>query len=209
MGLIISIIASGSFVMTAFGIFGEGTCSFSGRGGARVLMVTTYSDGSGAISCNLAAVLMLLVVGAYWAYVLSESKYSPNKSYNRSQSYNSDMYRRPSITNKGSSPVDNFLSYKQAKAKEELEEAQTIIDEYKPGKQEDYESATAEIDTIELEIKELEEKKQQMLLDLEKEKERKAQEKLQLEKVLQEKKEIEDLKNEINNLKKEIQQLEE
>ena len=47
MGLIISLIASGSFVMTAFGIFGEGTCSFSGRGGARVLMVTVYNDGSG------------------------------------------------------------------------------------------------------------------------------------------------------------------
>ena len=209
MGLIISVIASGSFVMTAFGIFGEGTCSFSGRGGARVLMVTTYSDGSGAISCNLAAVLMLLVVGAYWAYVLSESKYSLNSFYNRSQSYNSDMYRRPSITNKGSSPVDNFLSYKQAKAEEELEDAQTIIDGYKPGKQEDDETATDEIDTIELEIKELEEKKQQRLIDLEKEKERKAQEKLELEKELQEKKEIEDLKNEINNLKKEIQELEE
>ena len=209
MGLIISVIASGSFVMTAFGIFGEGTCSFSGRGGARVLMVTTYSDGSGAISCNLAAVLMLLVVGAYWAYVFSESGYSLNNSYNRTQSYNSDMYRRPSITNERSSPVDNFLNYKQAKAEEELEEAQEIIDEYKPAKQEDDGSATAEIDTIELEIKELEDKKQQILMDLEKEKERKAQEKLELEKELQEKKEIEDLKNEINNLKKEIQELEE
>ena len=218
MGLIISVIASGSFVMTAFGIFGEGTCSFSGRGGARVLMVTTYSDGSGAISCNLAGVLMLLAVGAYWAYVLSESGYSFNNSYNRTQSYNSDVYRRPSSTNEGSSPVDNFLKekdnineigYKQAKAEEELEEAQKIIDEYKPAEQEDDESASAEIDTIELEIKELEEKKQQMLLDLEKEKERKAQEKLKLEKELQEKKEIEELKNEISSLKKEIEELEE
>ena len=60
-----------------------------------------------------------------------------------------------------------------------------------------------------LEIKELEEKKQQMLLDLEKEKERKAQEKLKLKKELQEKKEIEELKNEISNLKKEIEELEE
>tara|TARA_E500000331_G_C17243961_1_gene708321 strand:- start:1895 stop:2254 length:360 start_codon:yes stop_codon:yes gene_type:complete len=119
------------------------------------------------------------------------------------------MYRRPSTTNERSSPVDNFLNYKQAKAEEELEEAQKIIDEYKPSKQEDDGSATAEIDTIELEIKELEDKKQQILMDLEKEKERKAQEKLELEKELQEKKEIEDLKNEINNLKKEIQELEE
>tara|TARA_Y100000768_G_scaffold379486_1_gene355293 strand:- start:326 stop:982 length:657 start_codon:yes stop_codon:yes gene_type:complete len=218
MGLIISVIASGSFVMTAFGIFGEGTCSFSGRGGARVLMVTTYSDGSGAISCNLAAVLMLLAVGAYWAYVLSESGYSFNNSYNRTQSYNSDVYRRPSSTIEGSSPVDNFLKekdnmneigYKQAKAEEELEEAQKIIDEYKPVQQKDDESASAEFDTIELEIKELQEKKQQMLLDIEKEKELKAQEKLKLDKELQEKKEIEELKNEISSLKKEIEELEE
>ncbi|MCH1613330.1 MAG: hypothetical protein L7S72_08535, partial [Flavobacteriales bacterium] len=137
MGLIISVIASGSFVMTAFGIFGEGTCSFSGRGGARVLMVTTYSDGSGAISCNLAAVLMLLAVGAYWAYVLSESGYSNPNSYGRSQTYNSNLYKRPSSSTDISSPVDNFLNeentfsesgYKQAKAEEELVEAQEVID---------------------------------------------------------------------------------
>ena len=217
MGLIISVIASGSFVMTAFGIFGEGTCSFSGRGGARVLMVTTYSDGSGAISCNLAAVLMLLVVGAYWAYVLSESGYSFNNSYDRTQSYNSDVYRRPSSTNEGSSPVDNFLKekdnmneigYKQAKAEEELVEAQEIIDNYKNKQPEEVEVNNSEIETIEIEIKELQEKKEQMLLDLEQEKKRIAEEKLKLEKEIQEKKEIEDLKNEINNLKKEIEDLE-
>ena len=218
MGLIISVIASGSFVMTAFGIFGEGTCSFSGRGGARVLMVTTYSDGSGAISCNLAAVLMLLAVGAYWAYVLSESGYSFNNSYNRTQSYNSDVYRRPSSTNEGSSPVDNFLKekdnmneigYKQAKAEEELVEAQEIIDNYKNKQPEEVEVNNSEIETIEIEIKELQEKKEQMLLDLEQEKKRIAEEKLKLEKELQEKKEIEDLKNEISSLKKEIEELEE
>ena len=218
MGLIISVIASGSFVMTAFGIFGEGTCSFSGRGGARVLMVTTYSDGSGAISCNLAAVLMLLVVGAYWAYVLSESGYSFNNSYDRTQSYNSDVYRRPSSTNEGSSPVDNFLKekdnmneigYKQAKAEEELEEAQEIIDNYKNKQPEEVEVDNSEIETIEIEIKELQEKKEQMLLDLEQEKKRIAEEKLKLEKEIQEKKEIEDLKNEISSLKKEIEELEE
>ena len=218
MGLIISVIASGSFVMTAFGIFGEGTCSFSGRGGARVLMVTTYSDGSGAISCNLAAVLMLLVVGAYWAYVLSESGYSFNNSYDRTQSYNSDVYRRPSSTNEGSSPVDNFLKekdnmneigYKQAKAEEELVEAQEIIDNYKNKQPEEVEVDNSEIETIEIEIKELQEKKEQMLLDLEQEKKRITEEKLKLEKEIQEKKEIEDLKNEISSLKKEIEELEE
>ena len=218
MGLIISVIASGSFVMTAFGIFGEGTCSFSGRGGARVLMVTTYSDGSGAISCNLAGVLMLLAVGAYWAYVLSESGYSFNNSYNRNQSYNSDVYSRPYSTNEGDSPVDNFLKekdnmneigYKQAKAEEELVEAQEIIDNYKNKQPEEVEVDNSEIETIEIEIKELQEKKEQMLLDLEQEKKRITEEKLKLEKEIQEKKEIEDLKNEISSLKKEIEELEE
>ncbi len=218
MGLIISVIASGSFVMTAFGIFGEGTCSFSGRGGARVLMVTTYSDGSGAISCNLAGVLMLLAVGAYWAYVLSESGYSFNNSYNRTQSYDSDLYGRPYSTNEGNSPVDNFLKekdnmneigYKQAKAEEELVEAQEIIDNYKNKQPEEVEVNNSEIETIEIEIKELQEKKEQMLLDLEQEKKRIAEEKLKLEKEIQEKIEIEDLKNEISSLKKEIEELEE
>ena len=217
MGLIISVIASGSFVMTAFGIFGEGTCSFSGRGGARVLMVTTYSDGSGAISCNLAGILMLLVVGAYWAYVLSESGYSNNSSYGNTQAYNSDFYKRPTSSTEISSPVDNFLNekntfsksgYKQAKAEEELVEAQEIINNYKNKQPEEVEVDNSEIETIEIEIKELQEKKEQMLLDLEQEKKRIAEEKLKLEKEIQEKKEIEDLKNEINNLKKEIEELE-
>ena len=180
-------------------------------------MVTTYSDGSGAISCNLAAVLMLLAVGAYWAYVLSESGYSFNNSYNQTQSYNSDVYRRPSSTNEGSSPVDNFLKekdnmneigYKQAKAEEELEEAQKIIDEYIV-QQEDDESSSAEIDTIELEIKELLRKKTTDASGFRNRKERKAQEKLKLEKELQEKKEIEKFENEISSLKKEIEELEE
>lgn len=217
MGLIISVIASGSFIMTAFGIFGEGTCSFSGRGGARVLMVTTYSDGSGAISCNLAGILMLLAVGAYWAYVLSESGYSNNSSYGNTQAYNSDLYKRPTSSTEISSPVDNFLNkqntfsesgYKQAKAEEELVEAQEIIDNYKNKQPEEVEVDNSEIETIEIEIKELQEKKEQMLLDLEQEKKRITEEKLKLEKELQEKKEIENLKNEINNLKKEIEELE-
>ncbi|MDC2962479.1 hypothetical protein OAZ00_04875 [Acidimicrobiia bacterium] len=207
MGLIISLIASGSFVMTAFGIFGEGTCSFSGRGGARVLMVTTYNDGSGAISCNFAAVLMLLAVGAYWAYVLSESGYSAN-----------NLNQRTILTNNDNSPVDNFLkekdaftesSYKQAKAEEELVEAQEVIDNYKNKKPEEVEVDNSELETIEREIKEIKEKKQQMILDLEKEEERKAQEKLELEKQLEEKIEIDYLKKEINDLKKEIEDLEE
>jgi hypothetical protein len=218
MGLIISLIASGSFVMTAFGIFGEGTCSFSGRGGARVLMVSTYSDGNGAISCNFAAVLMLLAVGAYWAYVLSESGYSLNNSYRNSDFSNSDLNQRPISINNDNSPVDNFLkekdaltesSYKQAKAEGELVEAQEIIDKYKNKHPEEVISDNSELEAIEREIKEIQEKKQQMILDLEKEEERKAQEKLELENQLEEKIEIEYLKKEINNLKKEIEDLEE
>ena len=110
MGLIISLIASGSFVMTAFGIFGEGTCSFSGRGGARVLMVTVYNDGSGAISCNLAAMLMLIAVASYWIYIFSQSGYSSNYSYEKTSTFNSDLYPNPISKKDQTSPVDKFLS---------------------------------------------------------------------------------------------------
>ena len=122
------------------------------------------------------ALLMLLVVGAYWAYVLSESGYSFNNSYDLTQSYNSDVYRRPSSTNEGSSPVDNFLKekdnmneigYKQAKAEEELVEAQEIIDNYKNKQPEEVEVNNSEIETIEIEIKELQEKKDELLSRLE------------------------------------------
>jgi len=208
MGLIISVIASGSFIMTAFGIFGEGTCSFSGRGGARVLMVTTYSDGSGAISCNLAGILMLLAVGAYWAYVLSESGYSNNSSYGSSQTYNSDFYKRPTSSTEISSPVDNFLNekntfsksgYKQAKAEEELVEAQEIIDNYKNKQPEEVEVDNSEIETIEMEIEELEKKKAELIL---KEEERKKQEAKKAE-------EYKKLTEELEKLKKEIKEIEE
>ena len=208
MGLIISVIASGSFVMTAFGIFGEGTCSFSGRGGARVLMVTTYSDGSGAISCNLAGILMLLAVGAYWAYILSESGYSTRSSYGNTQAYNSDFYKRPTSSTEISSPVDNFLNeqntfsesgYKQAKAEEELVEAQEIIDNYKNKQPEEVEIDNSEIETIEMEIEELEKKKAELIL---KEEERKKQEAKKAE-------EYKKLTEELERLKKEIKEIEE
>jgi len=208
MGLIISVIASGSFIMTAFGIFGEGTCSFSGRGGARVLMVTTYSDGSGAISCNLAGILMLLAVGAYWAYILSESGYSNNSSYRNTQTYNSDLYKRPTSSTEISSPVDNFLNekntfsesgYKQAKAEEELVEAQEIIDNYKNKQPEEVEVDNSEIETIEMEIEELEKKKAELIL---KEEERKKEEAKKAE-------EYKKLTEELERLKKEIREIEE
>ena len=208
MGLIISVIASGSFIMTAFGIFGEGTCSFSGRGGARVLMVTTYSDGSGAISCNLAGILMLLAVGAYWAYILSESGYSNNSSYRNTQTYNSDLYKRPNSSTEISSPVDNFLNekntfsesgYKQAKAEEELVEAQEIIDNYKNKQPEEVEVDNSEIETIEMEIEELEKKKAELIL---KEEERKKEEAKKAE-------EYKKLTEELERLKKEIREIEE
>ena len=65
-GLLISIAVSLNFLYTALRLFGQGTCSF---GGGRVIRVATNLGDAGAVSCNLAAFGIILVVVAYWAYV--------------------------------------------------------------------------------------------------------------------------------------------
>jgi len=72
MGFLISIAVSLNFLYTAFGLFGEGTCSF---GGNRVIRVQTNLGEAGAVSCNLAAMGIILVVVAYWGYVFSNRDY--------------------------------------------------------------------------------------------------------------------------------------
>ena len=68
-GLLISIAISLNFLYTARGLFGQGTCSFGG--GGRVIRVQTNLGDAGAVSCNLAAFGIILVVIAYWTYVYS------------------------------------------------------------------------------------------------------------------------------------------
>ena len=65
-GFLISIAVSINFLYTALGLFGQGTCSF---GGGRVIRVQTNLGDAGAVSCNLAAFGIILVVIAYWTYV--------------------------------------------------------------------------------------------------------------------------------------------
>ena len=65
---LISVAISLNFLFTAFGLFGQGTCSF---GGGRVIRVQTNLGDAGAVSCNLAALGIILVVIAYWTYVYS------------------------------------------------------------------------------------------------------------------------------------------
>jgi hypothetical protein len=72
MGFLISMAVSLNFLYTAFGLFGEGTCSF---GGNRVIRVQTNLGEAGAVSCNLAAMGIILVVVAYWGYVFSNRDY--------------------------------------------------------------------------------------------------------------------------------------
>ncbi len=67
-GFLISIAVSLNFLYTALGLFGQGTCSF---GGGRVIRVQTNLGDAGAVSCNLAAFGIILVVIAYWTYVYS------------------------------------------------------------------------------------------------------------------------------------------
>ena len=68
LGFLISIAVSLNFLYTALGLFGQGTCSF---GGGRVIRVQTNLGDAGAVSCNLAAFGIILVVIAYWTYVYS------------------------------------------------------------------------------------------------------------------------------------------
>jgi len=67
-GFLISIAVSLNFLYTALGLFGQGTCSF---GGGRVIRVQTNLGDAGAVSCNLAAIGIILVVIGYWTYVYS------------------------------------------------------------------------------------------------------------------------------------------
>tara|TARA_B100001939_G_scaffold322209_1_gene312430 strand:+ start:533 stop:751 length:219 start_codon:yes stop_codon:yes gene_type:complete len=67
-GFLISIAVSLNFLYTALGLFGQGRCNFSG---GRVIRVQTNLGDAGAVSCNLAAFGIILVVIAYWTYVYS------------------------------------------------------------------------------------------------------------------------------------------
>lgn len=199
MGLIISLIASGSFVMTAFGIFGEGTCSFSGRGGARVLMVTVYNDGSGAISCNLAAMLMLIAVASYWIYIFSQSGYSSNYSYEKTSTFNSDLYPNPISKKDQTSPVDKFLSDENG-INEKDEYLKTEEEKWRDENSEVQEEKNQEIDidsdikALEAELEEMKKKK------IEAENKRKEEEKKAAE--------LKKLTEELDKLKEEIKDLE-
>ena len=67
-GFLISVGVSINFLYTALSLFGQGTCSF---GGGRVIRVQTNLGDAGAVSCNLAAIGIILLVIAYWSYVYS------------------------------------------------------------------------------------------------------------------------------------------
>ena len=201
MGLIISLIASGSFVMTAFGIFGEGTCSFSGRGGARVLMVTVYNDGSGAISCNLAAMLMLIAVASYWIYIFSQSGYSSNYSYEKTSSFNSDLYPNPISKKDQTSPVDKFLSDENGiNEKDEYlkTEEEKWRDENSEVQEEENEETDidSDIEALEAELEAMKKKK------VEAEKKRKEEEEKKAAELKKLTEELDKLKEEIKDLEK-------
>ncbi len=188
MGLIISIFASGSFVIAAFGIFGEGTCSF---GGGRVVRITTYSDGSGAISCNLAASLILLAVAAYWMYVFSNSGYSSSNSYYETPTYNTDEY-----TEERTSYVDNFLNDNEKRKRVSFE------DEFEKGGLEEEtdlveDSNDVSDDEIQALETELEEMKKRKAESEKKKKEEEAKQAVELEKLT---KELEELKKEVQDI---------
>lgn len=59
---------------TSLNLFGPGTCSFDGAAGGRIVYIERFYDNSGAISCNLAASIIAIIVISYWIYIYSEFK---------------------------------------------------------------------------------------------------------------------------------------
>ena len=85
--LIILIIISINFVSTGFRLFGKGMCSFSGRAGGRVGVISTnLSPADGVISCNVTGFGLIFIVIAYWVYLYRDQVFSNNYSYNNSNS---------------------------------------------------------------------------------------------------------------------------
>ena len=61
--LVISVIISINFITTGFRLFGQGMCSFSGRAGGRVGIISTnLSSADGVISCNIIGFALILIV---------------------------------------------------------------------------------------------------------------------------------------------------
>ncbi len=85
MRLIISMVLSLIALNTSFNLFGPGTCSFDGNGRYGPIFVQKYLDNSGAVNCNFAALLIILVVIAYWIYILR--KYNKIKIKHRDNNY--------------------------------------------------------------------------------------------------------------------------
>jgi len=59
---------------TSLSLYGPGTCSFDGAAGGRIVYIERFYDNSGAISCNLAASIIAIIVISYWIYIYSEFK---------------------------------------------------------------------------------------------------------------------------------------
>lgn len=104
MRLLVSAFLSIYALNTSLKLYGPGTCSFDGAAGGRIVYIERFYDNSGAISCNLAASLIAIVVIAYWIYIYSEFKSikaTENSSFQKVQrteyfenkeNFNSEVY---------------------------------------------------------------------------------------------------------------------
>lgn len=108
MRLIISMVLSLIALNTSFNLFGPGTCSFDGSAGGRLTTVQRFVDDSGAVSCNFAAFIILLMVLGYWGYIyklyLDNSKlYESRRLIEKNKTTNEDIlknYLKPDTKNK-------------------------------------------------------------------------------------------------------------
>tara|TARA_Y100000591_G_scaffold296183_1_gene286183 strand:- start:169 stop:975 length:807 start_codon:yes stop_codon:yes gene_type:complete len=115
MRIIFSIFLSLIALNTSFNLFGPGTCSFDGSAGGRVITVQRFVDNSGAVSCNFAAFIILLIVLGYWGYFyklyLDNSKlYESRRLIKKNKTTNEDIlknYLKPDTKNKPK--IENYF----------------------------------------------------------------------------------------------------
>ena len=136
--LIISVLISINFVATGFRLFGQGMCSFSGRAGGRVGVISTnLSSADGVISCNVTGFGLILIVIVYWIYMYRDAVFSNNYSYNNSNSKetyinefkntseeNISNYESTRVVDLKSDGINNIISKSEelSSLKEEIEQ---------------------------------------------------------------------------------------
>jgi hypothetical protein len=112
--LFLRIAISFNFTYTAISLVGKGTCSFGGRWPIRI---QTNLGNAGAISCNLASALVLLIVVSYWVYFWYRNREEP-----LIESYRSIQRNKENITEHSNEKIqEDLIETQELKIKDDQE----------------------------------------------------------------------------------------